>query len=118
MNERIISLATSLNEEINNHPKVKRLNELDKAINDSFDVYQLSKKKDEALEIYINNKKIYGEDNKLTLESLENLRKAKEALQEYPLVKEYLSVYSEVRNIYMKVNEIVLGGLIEDKICQ
>lgn len=118
MNERIISLATLLNEEINNNPKVKRLEELDKAISDSFDVYELSKKKDELLEIYINNKEIYGEDNELTISSLKNLKDAKEKLQNYPLVKEYLSTYSEVRDIYMKVNEIVLGGLVEEKSCQ
>ena len=64
MDDKIYSLAKSLNEELNNDPRVKKLNELEKALNDSYDVYTLSRIKDDALEEYSRLKDIYPEDSR------------------------------------------------------
>ena len=37
------------------------------------------------------------------------LQKAKEELNNHPLVKEYLEVYSRVRDIYLQINNILLN---------
>ncbi len=108
MEEKVYSLAYEINEELNKSEDVKRLNELDKKLNDSFEVYTLSNKKDDALEKYLSNKDLYGEDNEITINSLKELQTAKEELNNHPLVKEYLEVYSRVRDIYLQINNILL----------
>ncbi len=108
MDEKVYNLASEINEELNKSQDVKLLNELDKKLDDSFEVYTLSNKKDEALERYISNKDLYGEDNEVTIESLKELQRAKEELNNHPLVKEYLAVYSRVRDIYLQINNILL----------
>ena len=100
--------AKELNEELNKNSDVVLLNELDKKLNDSYEVYQLSNKKDEALERYISLKKIYNEDNEKVVAARLELKKAKEELNNYPLVKEYLEVYSRVRDLYLQINKILL----------
>lgn len=109
MDEKVYFLASEINEELNKSEDVKLLNELDKKLNDSFEVYTLSNKKDDALEKYISNKDLYGEDNEITIKSLRELQKAKEELNNHPLVKEYLEVYSRVRDIYLQINNILLN---------
>lgn len=109
MDSKIYNLAKSLNEEINNDPRVIKLNELEKALNDSYDVYVLSNKKDEALEEYSRLKDIYDEDNEELKASLLKLKEAKEKLNNFPLVKEYLAQYSLVRDLYLEVDNILFS---------
>ena len=119
MDDRIYILAKQINDELNQNEDVILLNELDKKLNDNFEVYQLSNKKDEALEKYLSNKELYGEDNEITNKSLQELKNAKESLQNHPLVKEYMEVYSRVRDLYIKIDDILLGDFKkENKICQ
>lgn len=108
MNEKIYSLSKSINEELNNKEEVKLLNKLEKELDDSYEVYVLSNKKDEALEKYISNKDLYGDDSDITKESLKELKKAKENLNNHPLVKQYLEVYSKVRDLYLQINNTLL----------
>lgn len=112
MDQKIYNLAYELHDELSKVEAVSQLNELDKKINDSYEVYQLANKKDEALENYVRFMDAYGEDHKETLEALKELRKAKEALNSHPLVDEYLKIYIEVRDIYLNVNNIVLSNLV------
>ena len=112
MDEKVYNLASSLNEELNNNPLVKQLNELDKELNDNYEVFKLSNKKDEALEQYLFNKDHYGENHELTIKALKELSIAKEKLNTHPLVKKYLEVYSKVRDLYMQVNDIILSDYI------
>ena len=109
MEERIYFLAKEINESLSSNPLVKELNKLEKELNDSFEVYNLSNKKDEELEKYLSNKDRYGEEDIKTIESLKRLKEAKENLNNHPLVKSYLSVYSKVRDLYMEIDDIVLG---------
>lgn len=109
MEDRLYFLASEIHDSLNNHRLVISLNELENKLNDSYEVYQLSNKKNEALEAYLNNKKIYGEDNEITKKTLINLKEAKEKLNNHPLVKEYLKIYSQVRDLYLEINDIVLG---------
>lgn len=119
MDGHIYTLAKQINDELNKNEDVILLNELDKKLNNSYEVYKLSNQKDEALEKYLSNKELYGEDNEITFKSLEELKEAKESLQNHPLVKEYMEVYSRVRDLYIKIDNILLGDFKkENKICQ
>ena len=115
MNEKIYCLAKEINDELNNNPLVIRLNELEKELNDSYEIYLLSNKKDEALEKYLSNKDLYGDNHKLTIEAQKVLMAAKKELQLNPLVKEYLEVYSKVRDMYLEINHILLDDFKGEK---
>ena len=108
MDTKVYNLVRELKDELNNNPKVIELERLEKELNDSFEVYTLSNKKDEALEHYISNKDLYGEDDSKTLESLKELKEAKERLNTHPLVVSYLKVYSEVRDLYNEIDDIII----------
>ena len=109
MDEKIYNLANSLNEQLNNDHRVIRLNELEKELNNSYDVYLLSNKKDEALENYERLKEIYPEDNEQVKDALLKLKQAKEKLNNFPLVKEYLAQYSLVRDLYLEIDNILFS---------
>lgn len=109
MDDKVYFLAKSVNESLNNDPRVVKLNKLEKELNDSYEVYLLSNKKDEALEEYTRIKDLYLEDDPKVKESLLKLKKAKEELNNHPLVKEYLKVYSEVRDLYLEIDNILLS---------
>lgn len=113
MNERIFDLSTRLNESLVNNPKVKELNKLEEELNNSYEVYLLSQKKDEALESYSKLKEIYPDDNAEVKAALIRLKEAKEALNNHPLVKSYLSIYNEVKYLYMEVDNILFSEFKE-----
>ena len=109
MNEKIFDLATRLNESLKNEPKVKELNKLEEELNNSYEAYLLSQKKDEALELYNNLKSVYLDDHIEVKNALKKLKEAKENLSNHPLVKSYLSIYNEVRDLYMEVDAILFS---------
>ncbi len=109
MNERIFDLSTRLNQSLVNNPKVKQLNKLEEELDNSYEVYLLSQKKDEALELYTKLKEVYKDDNEEVKASLIKLKEAKENLSNHPLVKSYLSIYNEVRDLYMEVDDILFS---------
>lgn len=107
MNEKIFDLASKLSNSLENNPKVKELNILEKELNNSYEVYLLSQKKDRCLEVYTRLKEAYGEDNKEVVEVLKKLKASKEELSNHHLVKKYLSIYNEIRDLYMEVDHIL-----------
>lgn len=109
MDSKIYLLAKSLNESLNEDPNVLKLKSLEKELDDSYEVYSLSNKKDEALNLYLDLKNAFGENDDKVKEALLKLKAAKEELNNHPLVKEYLSVYSKVRDLYLEVDDILLG---------
>ena len=109
MNEVIFDLSNKLNESLKNDPRVIKLNALEEELNNSYEVYLLSSKKDESLDIYINLKEIYGEKDKEVIKALKVLSENKKALDNHPLVKSYLKAYSEVRDLYMEIDHILFS---------
>ena len=110
MEDKIYFLAKEINEELTNHPDVILLNKLEKELNDSFEVYTLSNKKDDALEKYISNKEAYGENSPEAEKSMKELSSAKEELNNHPLVKQYLKAYADVRDLYLQINEVLFSN--------
>ena len=110
MNERIFDLASRLNKSLLDNPKVIELNKLEEELNNSYEVYLLSQKKDECLQIYTQMKDIYPDGHIEVINALKNLKEAKENLSNHPLVKSYLSIYNEVRDLYMEVDDILFSS--------
>ena len=109
MDERIYSLAANLSDSLSNEPDVILLKKLEKELDDSYEVYSLSVKKDDALEKYTRLKEILGENHPDVLKAIKELKEAKENLNKHPLVKQYLEVYSRVRDLYMEVDNILFA---------
>ena len=114
MDEKIYSLAKELNELLNKDERVLRLNQLEKELDDSYEVYNLSLAKDRAIEEYSRIKELYGEDSQESKSTILLAKQAKEDLNSHPLVKEYLTVYSEVRNLYLSIDQILFSDLRKD----
>lgn len=110
MNERIFDLASNLNKSLLDNPKVQELNRLEEELNNSYEVYLLSQKKDECLEIYTKLKDIYPDNHIEIKKALKNLKEAKENLSNHPLAKSYLSIYNEVRDLYMEIDDILFSS--------
>ena len=109
MDERIYNLASSLSSSLEHEPDVVLLNKLEQELNDSYEVYALSNKKDDALETYTRLKEVYGENHPEVINALKQLKAAKENLNNHPLVKQYLEVYSRVRDLYMEIDNILFS---------
>lgn len=118
MDEHIYNLAYKLYESLVNNESVTSLNALEKRLNDSFEVYNLSNEKDKCLEEYLRLKDSLGEKDKKTILSLKKLQDAKEKLINFPLVKEYLTSYTKVRDLYMEVDNILFSDFRKDKKCR
>ena len=110
MDEKIYFLAESLANSLSDEPDVVLLNTLEKELNDSFEVYTLSNKKDECLEKYTMLKDSLGEEHIETINALKELKVSKENLNNHPLVKHYLEVYSRVRNLYLEIDNILFSN--------
>ena len=109
MDERIYSLAISLSESLEKEEDVILLDQLEKELNDSFEVYSLSSKKDDCLDNYSRLKDVYDDNHPEVKQALKELQIAKENLNNHPLVKQYLEVYSRVRTLYMEIDRILFS---------
>ena len=109
MNEQVFNLASELNSSLNEDERVVKLNALEQELNNSYEVYLLSQKKDECLDLYTKLKDIYPEDHIEVKNALIKLKEAKENLSNHPIVKSYLSIYNEVRDLYMEIDDILFS---------
>ena len=107
MNEKIYNLAKELKELIDNDSRIKKLNELEKKINDDHEVMVLAYQKDVAASEYSDILKIYSEDSKEAKEKRMKLVEAKTKLESHPLVKEYNKAYVDVKFMLLEINRIL-----------
>ena len=107
----IYSLSYELKDLLTNDSRIILLNELEKKMNDSEEVMALSYQKDVAVSEYSDALNHFLEDSEEVRNAQHNLRLKKEALDNHQVVKEYLKAYSEVRDLYFQINEILFGDL-------
>ena len=111
MVSNIYLLAGELKDLLDNDERIIRLNKLENELNNNEEVMALSYQKDIAVSSYsdaLNHFANYSEEMK---KYQHDLFLKKEALDNHPLVKEYLKAYSEVRDLYFQVNEILFNDL-------
>lgn len=109
MNEILLKKLTLLKTEIETHPDVNKLNELDKLLNESEQVMKLAYRKDVALTQYEDAVRYFGENSSEALKAQKALYQAKLELDENSLVKEYNNQYKKVKKLYDKINEEIFN---------
>ena len=110
MNKDIYSKAENLKELLSQDPRIIRLNELDKKMDEDEEVMSLAYKKDMAAVKYSDTLNHFSEDSEEAKKALKELHEAKLKLDNHPIVKEYMKAYIEVRDLYNEINEILFSN--------
>ena len=116
MEKDLFQEAETLKETITKDPRLIRLNEIEKKMNEDEEVMALAYKKDMAAVKYSDVLNHYSEDSEEAKLAMHELYEAKLTLDNHPLVREYLAAYKEVRELYDEINEILFSDL-EPNLC-
>ena len=111
MVSNIYLLAGELKDLLDNDERIIRLNKLENELNNNEEVMALSYQKDLAVSSYSDALNHFANNSEEMKKYQHELFLKKEALDNHPLVKEYLKAYSEVRDLYFQVNEILFNDL-------
>ena len=107
----IYNAAYSLKDLLDNDERIILLNELEKKMNENEEVMALAYQKDLAVNEYSDALNHFANDSEEVKKAQHNLFVKKEALDNHPLVRDYLNAYSKVRDLYYQVNEILFNNL-------
>lgn len=105
MEIELLNSLYELKSALENDPRVLRLKELDKLLNENEEVMALAYRKDNANREYEDALRFFKEDSPEVKEKQRLLYEAKYNLDVHPLVKEYNQAYKEVRLLYEEVNK-------------
>ncbi len=114
MEKDIYLKAENLKELLEKDPRIMKLNELEKKMDEDEEVMALAYKKDMAAVKYSDALNHYKKDSKEAEEALKKLHQAKLELDNHPLVKEYLRAFKQVRELYDEINEILFKSFSID----
>lgn len=107
--EKVIELAYQLKTLLDNDERVIECNKLEKIMSNDPKAMELSYKKDLAVDSYDFALNHFKEDSDEVKKAREELHKAKLALDTSESVSNYLKSYSKVRDLYMKINQILFS---------
>ena len=111
MVSNIYLLAGELKDLLDNDERIIRLNTLENELNNNEEVMALSYQKDLAVSSYSDALNHFANNSEEMKKYQHELFLKKEALDNHPLVKSYLKAYSEVRDLYFQINEILFNDL-------
>ena len=111
MVSNIYLLAGELKDLLDNDERIIRLNKLENELNNNEEVMALSYQKDLAVSSYSDALNHFANNSEEMKKYQHELFLKKEALDNHPLVKSYLKAYSEVRDLYFQINEILFNDL-------
>ena len=111
MVSNIYLLAGELKDLLDNDERLIRLNKLENELNNNEEVMALSYQKNLAVSAYSDALNHFANNSEEIKKYQHELFLKKEALDNHPLVKEYLKAYSEVRDLYFQINEILFNDL-------
>ena len=111
MVSNIYLLAGELKDLLDNDERIIRLNKLENELNNNEEVMALSYQKDLAVSSYSDALNHFANNAEEMKKYQHELFLKKEALDNHPLVKSYLKAYSEVRDLYFQINEILFNDL-------
>ena len=109
MVSNIYLLAGELKDLLDNDERIIRLNKLENELNNNEEVMALSYQKDLAVSSYSDALNHFANNSEEMKKYQHELFLKKEALDNHPLVKSYLKAYSEVRDLYFQLNEILFN---------
>ena len=107
----IYSLSYELKDLLDNDERIILLDNLEKKMNENEEVMALAYQKDLAISQYSDTLNHYAKDSEEVKKAHRELFLKKEALDKHPLVREYLAAYSEVRDLYYQINDILFNNL-------
>ncbi len=107
----IYSLSYELKELLSQDERVVLLNKLEKEMNDNEEVMALAYQKDLAITNLSDAINHFGEKSEEAKKAQHELFLKKEALDNHPLVRDYLKAYQEVRELYFNLNDILFSNL-------
>ena len=107
----IYSLSYELKELLSQDERVVLLNKLEKEMNDNEEVMALAYQKDLAITNLSDAINHFGENSEEAKKAQHELFLKKEALDNHPLVRDYLKAYQEVRELYFNLNDILFSNL-------
>lgn len=108
--ETELSLALSqLSDALKSDPRILALNQAEKALYKSPEIIELAKKKDAAEQAYEDCLTYRKEKDPEALAIQHQLYQAKLALDMHPLSQDYTAAYVLVRDLYMKIDDILYG---------
>ena len=107
----IYSLAYELKDLLNNDERIILLNKLEEKMNNNEEVMALAYQKDLAVTSYNDALNHFRQDSEMVKKAQHELHLKKEALDLHPLVRDYLKAYSEVRDLYYHINDILFDDL-------
>lgn len=107
----IYSLSYELKELLSQDERVVLLNKLEKEMNDNEEVMALAYQKDLAITNLSDAINHFGENSEEAKKAQHELFLKKEALDNHPLVRDYLKAYQEVRELYFDLNDILFSNL-------
>ena len=111
MDEKIYSLAFELKELLSHDERITLLDSLEKKLNENEEVMALAYQKDLAINNLSDAINHFGENSKEAKNAQHELFLKKEALDNHPLVRQYLKAYQEVRELYFNLNDILFSNL-------
>ena len=111
MVSNIYLLAGELKDLLDNDERIIRLNKLENELNNNEEVMALSYQKDLAVSSYSDALNHFANNSEEMKKYQHELFLKKEALDNHPLVKSYLKAYSEVRDLYFQINEILFNDV-------
>ena len=103
-----------LKELLDHDERIKKLLEAEAKMNVSQEVQLLSYKKDVASSEYSDILNHFDRESETAYKYQKKLYEAKKALDEHPLVKEYMSCYIVVRDLYNEINSVLFSHLEEN----
>lgn len=109
--EDIYSLSEQLKKTLDNDPRLIALNEAEEKMNNDKSVISLVIAKEKALNEYNDILSHFDRESETAHKYQKKLYEAKKALEEHPLVKDYLAKYQVVRMLYQQIEDILFSDL-------
>ena len=117
MEAKTLKDLSALRETIKNDPRVKALDDAEKALKEDTTLAPLLQEKEEAEAAYLLSRVEEGEESEATKRCLKRLHEAKLALDLHPSAREYSSHYAEVNALYRLIDDILFGDIRERPRC-
>ena len=111
MAKDLYSLAYELKDALKDDSRIKALEEAEEKMNNNEEVIALAYQKDLACSSYSDALNHFSEDSPEVKKAQKELHEKKLALDNHPLVREYLSLYKSVRELYSDINEVLFSDL-------
>ena len=107
----IYQLSYELKDMLSQDERVLLLNKLEKEMTINEEAMKLAYQKDLAVSNYSDMLNHFDENSEEIKAAHHQMFLAKDALDNHPLVRDYLNAYKKVRELYFEINDILFSNL-------